>query len=336
MRRGVTPRRIAWPALACAAAFAGCGTSPPAADGPQTIELAAPARADSLPPLPRFPEPAYAALLNQVNAEYRRWLADPARYLGAVPEQEAPWPCAVPAAERSRLAGIPDANDPKFATSHIRMERALGLKRGTYKPPVIEGAQVHLRKGGCAQGRLQGEVELLAVYTLVQSGQGQETRSRVRRLTRFAAEAGKPAGTIFVAHLPGPQAHTPGLLLKIKRLEGTFTLSERGAGKAKGPLVEIHYSGTETPSPLVGTQADAMQFVGRGLPLKDDRWVYVNYYGTTKVMEAHYKGDQRHGRTINHAYELKTSSSKEPLRIPASEICFDHDEKIKSATCDID
>jgi hypothetical protein len=328
--------RSAGLALCSALLLAGCGSSKNAGVRSADPGIAAPAAKEELPPLPQLGDPVYAAMLERVNAEYRRWLANPDAYLVA-PAQATPWPCAVPAEERDKLAGVPNPRDPKTLAAYAKQERAAGMKRGTIKPPGVENAQVYLLKGACVKGKLQGEVELLAVYTSVIQVLDDETRIPIRILKRFNAQAGKPVGAIYTALLQGAQQRSKPSSINVKSLSATFSLDEVApATTPPGRGVSISYSGTETPKPGFGTWTQVTQHVYQTVPLKGDRWKRVTYHGGTKINEANFKGDQLHGRSNSYAYEFKSAFSKDPIRMPASEICYDHGEQIKSTACDVD
>lgn len=321
-------------ALCGALVLAGCGSrgkgsnaAPPPAAG-----IATPSKSDVLPPMPRLDDPVYAAMLSRVNGEYQRWLADPAGYLPATASAR-PWPCMPSPAERDKLAGIPNPRDPKVLAAYAKQERASGMKRGTLKPPGVEDAQVYLLKGDCGKGGLQGEVELLAEYTSVSYVLDNETRIPQRLLKRFVAQAGKPVGLVFTAQLQGEHRSTKPSSVAIKSLAGTFSLGDnhmppRGVG--------ISYMRTESPKPMFGTWVSLTQTVTQSVPLKGERWKHITYNGATKISEANFKGEVMHGRTSNYAYEFKSPYSSDPVRVPASEICYDAGEQIKSAACDVD
>lgn len=315
---------------ACGSRGKGSNSAPP----PPAV--ATPAKSDVLPPMPRLDDPVYAAMLNRVNGEYQRWLADPGGYLPAtstVAASALPWPCVPPQAERDKLAGIPNPRDPKVLAAFAKQERASGMKRGTLKPPGVEDARVHLLKGQCVKGALQGEVELLAEYTSVSTVLDNETRIPQRVLKRFVAQGGKPAGLVYTATFQGEHRSSKPSSITIKTLFGSFTLGDTNMPPRN---VGISYMRTEAPKPMFGTYVSITQSVTQSVPLKGERWKLITYNGPTKISEMNFKGEVLHGRMNGYAYEIKSPYSADPVRIPASEVCYDEGEQIKSAACDVD
>lgn len=326
---------LAVAALCSALLLTGCGSSSKNTGRSADPGVAPPAAKEELPALPQLGDPVYNAMLERVNAEYRRWLASPETYLVA-PTQPAPWPCAIPAEERDKLAGVPNPRDPKILAIYAKQERAAGMKRGTLKPPGVENPQVFVLKGSCVKGKLQGEVELISTYTSVIPGRDDETRIPIKILKRFDAQAGKPVGAVYTAMLQGAHQRSKPSSINVKSLAASFNLDDVTATVVPGRGVGISYSGTETPKPGFGTWTQVTQYVYQNVPLKGDRWKRITYHGPTKINEANYKGEVQHGRSNSYAYEFKSAFSKDPIRMPASELCYDNGEQIKSTACDVD
>lgn len=316
--------------------LAGCGSSPKN-PGVRSADpgLATPSAHDELPPLPQFGDPAYAAMLDRANAEYRRWLSNPDAYL-AIPAQASPWPCAVPAEERDKLAGVPNPRDPKVLALYAKQERASGMKRGTVKPPGVENPQVHLVKGTCVNGKLHGEVELLADYTSVISSLDGETRIPQRILKRYTMQAGKPVGQVYSATVQGAHRHSKPQTIIVRTLSASFGVNDVMPGTVPGRSVSISYMRTESPKPVFGTWVSTTQHVYQTVPLTGDRWRQVTYFGPTRISEVNFKGERMHGRSSQYPYDMKSPFSKDPVRVPANEFCYDDGELIKSAACDVE
>lgn len=323
------PRGRVLAALSAALVLAGCGTTPP-----PTVPTAPP-RSEALPPLPSLEDPAYQSLLDRVNTEYRRWLAAPASYV-VLPPAPAPLPCAVPTAELEKLAGIPDPQDPKILAVYARQERASGMKRGTVRPPGVEGAKVHFIRGHCVKGKLHGEVEMVGEYTSVLHVLENVTRIPQQIVKRYTFDAGKPVGLVYTAQLQGHQQSTRPGSDGIRTLTGSFSLGEAPSGNVPRRGMAISYHRSEMPKPGFGSWVTVTQTVQQTVPLKGDRWKQVSYNGTQKTGETHFKGDVMHGRMNQYGYETTSPFVKGPIRIPASEACYDNGEQIKSAACDVD
>lgn len=292
----------------------------------------APPDSDEIPPLPRLEDPQLERMLQTVNVEYRRWLSNPDGYM-TLPAQPGPWPCDVPQAERQRLAGIADPNDPKTLAVYAKSGRQSGMKAGLVKPPGVENVRVYLLKGECARGKLQGPLELMAEYVSVSSVLDNVTRTPQRIFTRETVKDGKPVGTTLRVQLQGEQQESKPSAIKIKVLAGTFSLHEN----TKPPRgVTLSYMRTEAPKPLMGSYVSVTQSVSASVPLRGDRWKLVMYNGPVKTTELNFKGEAQHGKAISHAYSFKSPYSPDPVRIPASEACYDEGELIKSAACDVD
>ena len=320
-------------ALSAALLLSGCGSRGTGSQAaPPPAAVATPSKSDVLPPMPRLDDPVYSAMLGRVNGEYQRWLANPGAYLPST-AGALPWPCVPPQPARDKLAGIPDARDPKILAAYAKQERAAGMKRGTLKPPGVEDARVHLLKGECVKGALQGEVELLAEYTSVSTVLDNETRIPQRVLKRFVAQGGKPVGLVYTATFHGEHRSSKPSSITVKSLFGSFVLGDTNMPPRN---VGISYMRTEAPKPMFGTYVSITQSVTQSVPLKGERWKLVTYNGPTKINEMHFKGEVLHGRSIGYAYEIKSPYSSDPLRIPASETCYDDGEQIKSAACDVD
>lgn len=329
--------------LASVVLLAGCGSSPkpPAADnsGPRTNSSDGDAKteqsaSDDLPALPTLDDPQLNAMLQQIAPEYRRWLANPDGYL-LVPAQSAPWPCAVPQAERDRLAGVPNPRDPKLLAAFAKQERASGLKRGTLKPPGVEKPQVFLLQGQCSKGKLQGHAVLLAEYVSVVKGADDETRIPVQVLSRLSVKDGKPVGQVFKATLQGAHQHSKPQPsgTQVQTASATFSLADSGP-VPRG--VSISYLRTESPKPGSGKYISLTQHVQVQVPVRADRWKQLTYHGPTKIAETNFKGEHMHGKSTQFAYEFKSPFSRDPVRVPASEACYDRGEPTKSTVCAAD
>lgn len=320
-------------ALCGVLALSGCGSRGTGSNAaPPAPAVATPSKSDVLPPMPRLDDPVYAAMLGRINGEYQRWLADPGAYLPST-AGALPWPCMPPQAQRDKLAGIPNPRDPKVLAAFAKQERASGMKRGMLKPPGVEDARVHLLKGECVKGALQGEVELLAEYTSVSTVLDNETRIPQRVLKRFVAQGGKPVGLVYTATFHGEHRSSKPSSITVKTLFGSFVLGDTNMPPRN---VGISYTRTESPKPMFGSYVSITQSVTQSVPLKGERWKLVTYNGATKIGETNFKGEVLHGRSIGYAYEIKSPYSSDPVRIPASETCYDEGEQIKSAACDVD
>jgi hypothetical protein len=231
-------------------------------------------------PLPTLDDSQTAAMLRQIAPEYRRWLFNPDGYI-VRPANATIWPCEVLQAERERLAGIPQPTDGSGTTGGVR------------RPQAVEDPQVHVLKGQCANGKLRGELALLAEFTAVQELAGHETRIPHRILSRFTAQDGQAVGPVFKVTLQGtPQSTRPPApgSPDIRTVAASFGLVD-GAANPRG--VTLHYVRTETPKPAQGTHVTLTQTLLVNTPLKGDRSRLTTYSGATKVAEACHEGGEQ-------------------------------------------
>lgn len=270
-------------------------------------------RSDALPALPTPEDPQLANMLQRLVPEYERWLDNPTGYIIS-PARQLAWPCEVSQSDKERLAGVPDPRDPKLLASYAKNERLAGLKPGTIKPNPIENAQVHIVKGGCSAGKLNGELELLAEY--VEISHSTNERFTARKFSRIKAVEGKPVGERFEAYVVEPLGSKNDRFTR-----ADFYLGEDGQYKRSA---RISYMRTESPKFLFGTDAKVTQSVFLVQPISGDRWKQISYYdGPSKTGETLFKGDVLHGKSKSFY-----SSGRD--------LCYDEGELIMSVACDVD
>ncbi|WP_167772965.1 hypothetical protein [Ramlibacter humi] len=284
--------------------------------------------------MPTLDDPQFAGWAQQANAEMEKFLRAQDSYF-AMPAQGQPFPCEVPPELLSkiigaRLPGVPMSDEEKRAWARTTRDMP-GMKPMEFVDVVVRPVQASC-KDGKPDGRYAGWVE----FTMVNSGLGNIIRTRFRKYIETdvgpegrrpglaierqvqldaSTEWGDPAVAEMMRKNPPPKASSAMFIFN-------ETLPGKDAGVRQLSLMRVSVTGpagydTITTSLMVPTGPKA--------------WRMVSYNGRQKAYEATYRDGRPHGLQSNYAYRLPNG-----IQVPASSICWDHGEQIKTTQCNVD
>lgn len=283
--------------------------------------------------MPQLDDPQFAAWGQQANAEMEKFLRAQDSYF-AMPAQGQAFPCEVSPEVMGkivgvRLPGVPMSDEEKKIWART-LRGTPGAKPMEYVDVVVRPVQASC-KNGKPDGRYAGWVE----FTMVNSGYGNIIRTRFRK---------------YVEADVGPQGRLPGMSVERQMQVDSSTewgdpaVAEmmRKNPAPKGTSAMFIY--TETLPNDAGTkQLSLMRVSVTGpagydtittsmmVPTGPKAWRTVSYNGRQKAYEATYREGRPHGLQTNYAYRMPNG-----VQIPASTICWDNGEQLKTTQCNVD
>ncbi|WBY02747.1 hypothetical protein PE066_04195 [Ramlibacter tataouinensis] len=280
-------------------------------------------------PMPAFEDPKLAEWARLANAEMERYLANPQGYF-AMPAQ-AGASCELPPEVLSRIIGV---RLPGVAMSEEERKVWARTTRGMPGMKPMEYADVVVRptKAECSDGKPAGSWAGWVEFTMVNNAPGMVIRTRMRKYIEVAvAPDGQRNGAVMermtqISHTtdwadpatadlmrknPGPSATS-----------ATFVYNEPGQHEAtnKGlTLSRVFVSGSHGGADVTTTVT---------LPIGPKHFKTVMYNGTQKANEFSYKDGRPHGLQVGYPYRTGMG-----IDVPASSICWENGEQIKTTQC---
>jgi hypothetical protein len=280
--------------------------------------------------LPPLDDPQFVEWAGKATADLERYLADP-KGTFAMPAEGKSFPCEVPPDVLSRiigvrLPGVPPDEDLRKAMA--RATRGTGMKPFEFTDVVVRPVEASCKDGKPA-GVFKGWVE----YTMVNTSATAIQRNRSRKYVETGfADNGERRGLVMerTISLESQTEWTDAAMADMMRKNpvkipqstmASFIYTQVNPDKSHKGLT-ISHTAMEGDPPSVST---LLMF-----PKGPGRWLMVSYDGKQKTMEIPFRNNRMHGPQVHYARMYRG------IAIPASTVCYDEGEQIKTTNCDVE
>jgi hypothetical protein len=292
------------------------------------LAIATSARAGAeLPPLD---DPQFVEWAGKASADLERYLADP-KGTFTMPAEGQSFPCAVSPDVMSRIIGVHlpgAAPDEDLRKALARATRGTGMKPFEFTDIVVRPVQASCKEGKPA-GMFKGWVEFTILNTTAMAVQRNRMRKYVE--TDFA-ENGERRGVV-VERTITLEAQTEWTDPAMADMMRKNPVKVPTATTASFIYVQVNpdksHKGLTLSHTAMGGDAPSVSTT-LVLPKGPGRWLMVSYDGKQKTMEIPFRNNRMHGPQVHYARMYRG------VAIPASTVCYDEGEQIKTTNCDVE